>query len=503
MTKKKQQLPSFSFPKELIEAARNGTLDESQIMHTSLVNVDVPPGMSMKEAMQFNVDVIQPRMAKLSMAHLRFEMFAKLYGNSNMEYERYYRDLYQDICEHKDTWFNFVFKEDTRETQHCERATGILGTLCTLLRQRGDLKECMEIMPMYTKVLERYQQMSAARPGVEEEQVDCCKALTYKYHLIRINCGIQLRDCKMACKSFRAAVEYELLPGCPFEEYWSMMIPMFGGLEGFRTASDEETWRILLLGSDDTPQNALVQLRKCGACEKEEECLGDYKFCSRCHKRPYCSKECQASDWKVHKLLCGNKNTTNVDADTLRAVATLVTNNFAQTVQVHTGKAVSQHEKDAAMPGLLKLFKKLLNGKFAHFNSHISFPDGGRDVDFQRELSKYFGTQPGYESVAEIFTRPGVQERLKQEASSEILQVDDDIIQDIAGNVVKNLPLFCASKGIPFEQAKQEPLVEDTVQLIKKFMLEHPENNSYQGLYNLKDKEDFQDAIVELIETAL
>jgi hypothetical protein len=33
------------------------------------------------------------------------------------------------------------------------------------------------------------------------------------------------------------------------------------------------------------------------------------KICSRCHEAPYCSKECQITDWKLykHKLICKNK----------------------------------------------------------------------------------------------------------------------------------------------------------------------------------------------------
>ena len=118
---------------------------------------------------------------------MRFQVLNQLYRSSNLECERYYQDLYKDICEHEYTWFHVIFKVNTTQPQHCERSTGILGTLCTLLRQRGDLEACMSIMPMYTRVLGRYQQMSAREP-VDPGQVFCCDGLTYKYHLIRINC---------------------------------------------------------------------------------------------------------------------------------------------------------------------------------------------------------------------------------------------------------------------------------------------------------------------------
>ena len=54
--------------------------------------------------------------------------------------------------------------------------------------------------------------------------------------------------------------------------------------------------------------------KKCRYCEKFEDqrgLLGDgreaghkFKYCSKCQKVCYCSKECQDSDWKAHKLTC-------------------------------------------------------------------------------------------------------------------------------------------------------------------------------------------------------
>ena len=46
-----------------------------------------------------------------------------------------------------------------------------------------------------------------------------------------------------------------------------------------------------------------ISKRACAACEKSG---GDIKFkmCSACKKVWYCSKECQRSDWKTHKVKC-------------------------------------------------------------------------------------------------------------------------------------------------------------------------------------------------------
>lgn len=50
----------------------------------------------------------------------------------------------------------------------------------------------------------------------------------------------------------------------------------------------------------------LLQLKTCSgaSCMKIEVKLGEFKACSRCRKVNYCSKECQASDWKKHKSGC-------------------------------------------------------------------------------------------------------------------------------------------------------------------------------------------------------
>lgn len=47
-------------------------------------------------------------------------------------------------------------------------------------------------------------------------------------------------------------------------------------------------------------------IRRCGKCERWEEVDAErFKACSRCKARYYCSKECQAGDWKAeHKVLC-------------------------------------------------------------------------------------------------------------------------------------------------------------------------------------------------------
>ncbi|KAH0834240.1 hypothetical protein J3R83DRAFT_11557, partial [Lanmaoa asiatica] len=43
-----------------------------------------------------------------------------------------------------------------------------------------------------------------------------------------------------------------------------------------------------------------LQMDTCARCHQQDQ----LKLCSRCHAVKYCSKECQISDWKVHKSIC-------------------------------------------------------------------------------------------------------------------------------------------------------------------------------------------------------
>ncbi len=51
--------------------------------------------------------------------------------------------------------------------------------------------------------------------------------------------------------------------------------------------------------TDDLNVENLDQKFRCKVCGK-----GNAKKCSKCMKTRYCSKECQAKDWNVHKIYC-------------------------------------------------------------------------------------------------------------------------------------------------------------------------------------------------------
>ena len=71
----------------------------------------------------------------------------------------------------------------------------------------------------------------------------------------------------------------------------------------------QEVMRIVeapLKGEDEFNfQSDRVQLRTCVTCHAQEPALRTFKPCARCRVAVYCSKECQATDWKAgHKKRC-------------------------------------------------------------------------------------------------------------------------------------------------------------------------------------------------------
>jgi hypothetical protein len=148
------------------------------------------------------------RLAVLEKAHMQFSMRAAM-GQSNFNYERLYQKLHDDILKHETYWFNTIFPMQGLDNKYTERTIGILGTLATMLRQRGDVHKAHKILKLDRRVLERYQAQTRLVPH-NKPQVFCCDSLTYKYHLIVVNAEAQLRNKIPAVASFREAVKFEI-----------------------------------------------------------------------------------------------------------------------------------------------------------------------------------------------------------------------------------------------------------------------------------------------------
>lgn len=271
----------------IADALERGDIDTSQILSTSTIECTLPAGVSVadlmggdKSALQQLMQeslVTQERLAFFEKANFAFSIFARMSHNSSFDFERKYRDLHDDIEKHKDVWFDKIFNIDSENPFHCERTVGILGTLCTILRQRGDLPGCMRVMPLYMEVLGRYKQQTEGPGRNNQAQIDCYNGLEYKANLIRINCGIQLRDQGMAMKALRSVISYEqnekargtYPEGDDSYPDFDFVLSMLIGHNRFDEVTDDILFKALRFTSEERPSAApQLQPRECGYCGK-------------------------------------------------------------------------------------------------------------------------------------------------------------------------------------------------------------------------------------------
>lgn len=498
----------------LARMLESGDIDTDRIMFASSHTVDFSPGdgVDLQSAMN-EAKLIADRRMVLQQAHLQFRCRARMSYNSGLDFERDYRNLYEDILKYHDVWFDKLFHVDTLDTTPAEFTTGILGTLCTILRQRGDLEECSEVMKTYMAVLKRYQQMTEGC-GIQA-QVDCCEGLTFKANLIRLNLGPQIGDKAMTMTAFHDVVRYEkkekALGRYDVENSPDMdgMLECFFGHSDYDSIDDDDIYRVLSFMSNDVSKDGpQLKPRECGYwnCKNKEQMSGDFNLCSKCHKQPYCGKDCQVKDWKIHKLLCCGKNKTNVEDETLLMIIELVVQNHADTVNLRSERKVSTRQKDAATAALLKKFMKILTGEFSHFNSQTKIGDAGTDPALSQALADFFAQQPGFDKVwGEL--RVGYRESLeleREEASrSNKLTVSESVIRDVCQRMARHCTagignIMCDGDSMK-SLSKHETLLDELVAQTIEFMKEHKEFDSYAGLQRLGRDPDYMKKVAVII----
>ena len=491
---------------ELARKIERGEIEERDIRMTVDDEVVVPPSActdlpSILRHVQLQAQSVQ----KLKQAQLKMFVLSKVRGNSVFMYEKEYRALYDDIVAHRDVWFDSLFLNE----EHASHATPILGVLCTIYRQRGDLQSCMEVMPTYMAVLEAYGK------SIDRSDADSLwnfHGLVMKAGLIRMNCGIQLRDKAMAVDAFRSVVAFEReakAAGRYLESYADMaeVMGVFIGHQRFNEVSDETIFNALrtTCGGEESHEDTDAGncgLKVCGLCDNEETMQGDFNKCSRCHEQRYCSKQCQVKDWKAHKHLC-KKNQLNVEPGMLSWVTKQLTSNYTKMVEVHSERPVSESQMISAKAGLAKLLKQMLAEDFKQYDTDAGFGDLPHDPAFLQALADYFATQPGYEEVWGVL-RIGYKEKLEKEMEEkmekgEIIPSEEAIrekAEDVALGFKQHMGHIFAEGGETDElmdPVRHKQCVEDLVELAKEIMRECPQFNSYDGLIKLMTQDmDFK-----------
>ena len=330
----------------------NSNDNDKDVTYMFNEDVSIPPGNDPATYVKYYAD----RIVKLQQANLRFNGMFRSSNESSLEFERYYQDLYKDIMDHRDIWFDEIFRVGNPVHGH-------IGNALHHPAPKGGSRQ------MYEGHDDVHGGAEAVSDECEEVGEDddgtmrnCCGGLTYKANLIRINCGVQLNDADMAVKAFRDVVAYEkdLKAKGKFVDDnmadYDMVFASFFDSNDYEKVSDEDIFKALTFSvkgpNDPAPAG---KLRACARCDKEGECFGDYKMCSRCSdpEASYCSKACQAADWPIHKQLCGAKNTTNIKSVHLLTISKIFIKNHGQTVEVRTGRPIPECQKEKAKINLV------------------------------------------------------------------------------------------------------------------------------------------------------
>ena len=299
----------------------------------STTNIVVSPELLIKD----------PTIMKALQERISFYDRAKipLMSNLNFRGEKEYTELYEDMISHPELW-----EELFSHREHmviAERCTGIIGTLATLHRQRGNLAHTLEIMEVYQKTLESYSklvQLNRDQPNFNDAKA-CCEALRFKYNLVKFNCLLdQYKESvesgngpsdatnpflKASAKYQREMIRYEIENNIDFDHqaFAFMFMVVYQKeptMKVLSKSTDEDLiemtmWSIRASAEqgqfplDRTPKQAKkIALATCANCGKQEPYLNTFNQCGRCKSVRYCGKECQATHWRVHKKSCNPKN---------------------------------------------------------------------------------------------------------------------------------------------------------------------------------------------------
>eukprot|EP00123_Amoebidium_parasiticum_P021715 comp72392_c0_seq1/m.48170 comp72392_c0_seq1/g.48170 ORF comp72392_c0_seq1/g.48170 comp72392_c0_seq1/m.48170 type:complete len:330 (-) comp72392_c0_seq1:613-1602(-) len=290
------------------------------------------------------IELVTPESTKL--AQERMQIFGAAYtenvsnvGHNPNKGEKAFTLLYEDMRKHEKVWFQ-IFSHDGNY-MIIERCVGMLGTLATLHRQRGNLDFASEILELDGRVFKRYTDMTS-RVKVREAKV-CHDELKYKYDAICMNClidqyrrsgeqgGEESPLLKEAVSNLRVLIRHEIEYSYDFDKQnfaviLSMLHMSSVGLHTPSLSLLNRTTDTQLMGSllaayqlekekgikdaptgTGQPGSHRVTLSVCAKCSKQEPFLGEYKTCSGCKKVYYCGRECQKADWRTHKASCSYK----------------------------------------------------------------------------------------------------------------------------------------------------------------------------------------------------
>ena len=182
--------------------------------------------------------------------------------------------------------------------------------------------------------------------------------------------------------------------------------------------------------------------------------------------------------------------------------------NHTATVEMRSQTKVTEFQKNDAKVALVKKLKEMFTGEFKKYNSPSSAADGSVDPAFCAALAELFAKLPGYEEVwGELCV--GYKDELQLQQSvrqlTGSLSVPDDTIREHMRQVAQSITMqvgFLLADGNTSEMTdlgQHDRLVDELVNLVKRFVREHREYDSYIGLRNLTDNEEFKLEMADVI----
>ena len=105
----------------------------------------------------------------------------------------------------------------------------------------------------------------------------------------------------------------------------------------------------------------------------------------------------------------------------------LLSKNYSQTVKTKGSYVVTEPQKKALFPGLMKLFKDAIKER-PQLYSRAAFADAARDKDFNDALDAFFQWYDGFESLKEILNTPQARAAKERLCSFDRICVDRETI---------------------------------------------------------------------------
>ena len=220
--------------------------------------------------------------------------------------------------------------------------------------------------------------------------------------------------------------------------------------------------------------------------------------------------QCQVKDWKVHKQLCGKKNTTNLGSDCLLFITKQLVKNHTDTVEIRTERPLTEFQKNDAKAALVKKLKDMFTGEFKQFNSNSSSSDAASDPAFCAALAEFFAKQPGYEEVWGrlcIGYKGELEKQRQMRRKTKSLSVPDERIREYCADTARSLTMqigFLLSDGNTSDMMDLERhnrLVDELVLVVKRFVRGHLQYDSHRGLIDLGSNEEFKVQMADVVGT--